>query len=326
MVDFVKHGYILAVAELRSISLAAQKCSISQPSLTKCIGKVEAQLGVKLFDRSTSPLTLTYAGERYVAQIKNICEMKYQLDREMEEICQMRKGRLTVGIPSARSTTWLPQILPPFLQKYPGMDIRIVEDITQALEESLLKEEIDLLAVSTLPITHPGLEYEEITREQLMLVVPRGHPALGGANPDDGDAFVLHYLAPHLLDGQPYVSLTGRQGLYKAGSLMFEQAGIRPQVVLETINIFTAFYLASEGLGFTVAPVSSAFHERHHTKPVYCSFFDPPAERALIAAYKKGRPLAPSARHFINTVKQQAALSQALQFPRFSVVRDLPQC
>jgi len=67
--EFTKYKYILAVAELRSISKAAAKCSISQPALTRSVNKIEDELGVKLFDRSTLPIRLTYAGERCIAQI-----------------------------------------------------------------------------------------------------------------------------------------------------------------------------------------------------------------------------------------------------------------
>lgn len=320
--DFVRYSYIVAVAELGSISKAAERCFISQPALTRSINKIEEELGVRLFDRSTSPLRLTYAGERYVAGIKNILTMKYQLDREMEDISALKKGRLTVGIPNTYGPLWLPQVLPVYLQKYPGVNVRIVEGISGELEESLIKERIDLLAVGSLPITLPGIEYEEIAREQLMLVFPSDHPLFGGASYDRDDG-MLHFIEAPPLDGQPYVSTLPNQGLYKAAKQMFESFGIKPKVIVETANSSTALYLASEGLGFTIASASSYHSRRFRTRPVFCTLYDPPAERILVAAYKKDRQLPAAARHFIDTLKIRAANSSALKIPRFGVVYDI---
>lgn len=320
--DFVKYGYVVAVAELKSISKAAERCFISQPALTRSINKIEEELGVKLFDRSTTPLQLTYAGERYVAGIRNIMAMKTQLDREMAEISALRKVRLVLGIPYTRSSIWLPLILPAFLQKYPDIDIQIVEGISGELEESVVRERIDLLIVGTLPLTLPGIAYEEIAREQLMLLVPRNHDIFGGVCLDRDDD-VLHFLDARLLDGQPYISTNPNQGLYKAGKQMFESLGIEPKTLVETQNPSTAMFLASEGLGFAITPISAYIRKKFKLRPVPCTLFDPPAERIMVVAYKNDRPLPQAARHFIDAIKTMAANTPSLHAPRFDVVYDI---
>ena len=110
--DFNKIHYLLAVAELQSFSKAAEKCFTSQPALTRCIKSMEQELGVKLFDRSSSPIRLTYAGERYVAGMRKILAMKGKLDQEMEEIANARRDRLVVGMPSTRCHTPYPAGIP----------------------------------------------------------------------------------------------------------------------------------------------------------------------------------------------------------------------
>lgn len=315
--DFAKYKYVIAVAELRSISKAAERCSISQPALTRCINKIEAELELKLFDRSTLPIKLTYAGERYVAGIKNMLAMKHQLDTEMKEISGFKKGRLSIGVPSTLSSVWLPQILPPFLDKYPGIELQIVEGFSQDLEAEIIKEKVDVVIASPLPITMPDIEYEEIIREQLMLVFPQGHPFFRGFPNDGGQA--LNFIDAELLDGHPYVSTVPRQGLYKAAKQMFDTFGVKPSVAVETANSSTAVYLASEGLGFAITTVGGYFLKRLETKPFLCTLYDPPAERSLVAAYKKGRPLSLTARHFIDTVKYQAINSPTLNVPRLGV-------
>lgn len=319
--EFAKYKYVMAVAELRSISKAAVRCSISQPALTRSINKIEDELGVKLFDRSTLPIRLTYAGERYVAGIKNMLAMKYQLDAEIEEIACLKKGRLAIGIPSSFSSIWLPQILPPFLQKYPGIEIQITEGLSQELEESLIKEEIDLTIASPLPITLPNIEYEKIISEQLILVFSPKHPFFSGISNESKDV-QLHFIEAQLLDGQPYISTMPKQGLNRIARQMFDSFGVKPNVVVETANPSTAMYLASSGLGFAVTTVNNFLHKQFEERPLCCTLYDPPTERLLVAAYKKGRPLQASARHFIDTVKQHAASSSILNVPKFDVVYD----
>ena len=88
MMDFNKLNYMMAIAELQSFSKAAKRCFVSQPALTRCVKNIEDELGLKLFDRSCSPIKLTYAGERYIAVMQEILELKTKLDQEMEEIAQ----------------------------------------------------------------------------------------------------------------------------------------------------------------------------------------------------------------------------------------------
>ena len=157
--DFTKFRYVEAVAELKSFTKAAERLYISQPALTKSIGKLERELGVKLFDRTTTPVQLTYAGERYLAGMKNIAAMRYQLEKELEDISNMRKERLVVGIPDTRSQRWLPKILPAFLRERPGIDLRIIEErSTGQAEHQLAQGRIDLAVIVTLPMTTTGLD------------------------------------------------------------------------------------------------------------------------------------------------------------------------
>lgn len=320
--DFAKFQYVVSVAELSSFSKAAEKCHISQPALSKCINKIEDELGVKLFDRSRTPIRLTYAGERYIESMKNILAMKFQLDKEIEDITNLKRGRLAVGIPDSRSADWLSQILPPYLNSYPGIDVKVFEDTSSVLEQAILKENIDLSVVGTLPILLPGIEYETIAEEQLMIVMPSNHSIFKSKVPPDVPN-LLHYLNPQRLQGQPYVSVMPEQGLYRAAKQIFDRYGLRPKTVLEISNTSTAFYLASGGLGFTIAPVRSIASEKYLRKPVYCTVDDPPFQRTIIVSYKKDRLLSTAARQFIDVTKRVVSTIPMLQVPKFQVLHDI---
>ncbi len=319
--DLSKYHYILAIAEYKSISKAAAMCYVSQPALTKCVNKIEAELGVTLFDRSVSPIRVTYAGERYISGIKSILAMKSQLDKEMEVISNRRDSWLTVGIPDTRGVTWLPHLLPPFYEKNPNVHVKIIEGKTRTMERDLLNEEVDVVVVATLPLMTAGIEYETLCDEQLMLVLSSEHPIFNG-NPPPFIKNTLHYIDAKQLDGQPFISVSPLQGLYHAAGLMFEQFKIKPRSVLEIINTSTAYTLASEGLGFTIAPVRSAFIEHCAKPPVFCTLSDPPFSRTIVAEYKRDKPLSSFARSFIDSTKHVATTCPELQLPSFGVVYD----
>lgn len=325
--DFTKFHYVEMVAEERNITRAAQRLYISQPALTKSIAKLEQELGVKLFDRSTTPLQLTYAGERYLEGMKNISAMKYQLDRELEDIANMRRERLIVGIPETRSQRWLSTILPLFLREYPGVDLRVREkNSTGELESDLVSDRIDLAIVITLPMMVPGLDYEVIRKEQIMVLASPKHPMFADLDLSSIDLMerVLHYIRPERLDGQPYVASFPEQGLARIADQLFERFSITPKKVLELSNTSTARALARDNVGFVVTPTHTILARKmRDAEMACCTITDPPTERTVIAAYKKDRVLSNAARRFIDIVKQAALTMPALQDVNFPVVHDL---
>lgn len=323
---FLKFYYVEMIAELHSFSRAAEKLYISQPALTKSIGKLEQELGVKLFDRASHPLQLTYAGERYLAGMRNIIAMQNQLEQELAEIADMKKGRLTVGIPDSRGPRWLPRILPIFLRDCPGIDVRIVEGVTGELERELVRENIDIAVVTTLPQMVADLQYEEVHQEQLMILSSPKHPMF--QNMDLTQALknrnALHYISPERLDGQPYIAHEPEQGLYRSATHMFERFNIRPQKVVTLSNTSSARDLATSGVGFVVAPTHSAYSGKLEKRDVlFCSITDPPTYRSVIISYKMGKPLSSAARRFIDIVKTVANTDPGLTPVAFPLVHDL---
>ncbi len=329
--DFTKFHYVQMVAEERNITRAAQRLYISQPALTKSIAKLERELGVKLFDRSSTPLQLTYAGERYLEGMKNISAMKYQLTRELEDIANMRRERLIVGIPHSRSQRWLSAILPIFLQEYPDVDLRVREkNSTGELEMDLVSDRIDLAVVTTLPMMVPGLDYEVIKREQIMVLASPSHPMFQGLEYElsqiDLRKRVLHYIRPERLEGQPYISCFPEQGLARNAGQLFERFSITPKTVLELSNTSTARMLALDNVGFVITPTHSILARKmREAEMVCCTITDPPTERTVIVSYKKDRTLSNAVRRFIDITKQAALTMPALQDIEFPIVHDLDQ-
>ena len=173
--DFRELTYITAVADERSVTEAAKKLYISQPSLSYIISKVEEDLGVKLFDRKTSPISLTYAGEKYVQTAREILRMRDGMRREMNDIGQGGKGRINIGIPTERAGYMLPKVIPVFRRDHPGVEIRLQESRSEEIIRNLMMDKIGFAVLpgekDDLP---PGVIAEYIYSEKIFLIAGPG--------------------------------------------------------------------------------------------------------------------------------------------------------
>ena len=312
--DHSKFEYVLAIAKEKNMTQAAKKLYISQPALTVTINKLEERLGVKLFDRTSNPIQLTYAGERYITEMQKIIALEHRLSNELEEIAGMRRGRLVIGIGNARGEYWLPHIVPPFLKAYPGIDIKIVEGKSDVFEEGLLKGTIDL-CITALPNMSLDIDFDIICEETIILAVAPGHPILKGKNLSGNDLEHLLYIEPERLNGQTFICPSPGHGLYRCTWQIFEKHGIKPGEIREINNSDTAFHLASEGLGLVFTPDNSVTPPYPPHIPVCCTVDLPPYRRKIIAAYNKHIGLSPSAQAFIQLTKDIVATSPALKIP-----------
>lgn len=180
--EFVKLRYLIAVAEQRSFSKAAEKCFVSQPTLTRCVQNMEKSLGVSLFDRSCSPIQLTPVGEKYVAGVREILALKEKLDNEMAELTDRRQEVLSIGIPLTRSITWLGRILPAFYAQCPGVKLQITEGYSGELTKKLLEGEITFCLMACSSSQVKGVTLRPVYQEEMMLVIDRNADALQGVD------------------------------------------------------------------------------------------------------------------------------------------------
>lgn len=310
--SYSKYEYVIAVAEMQSISKAARELYISQSALTKCLNKLEEDLGIKLFHRNVIPITLTYAGERFVSETKKILEIKNRLDKELEEICDMKKGRLSIGVSASRGEYWLPDILPVYKKRYPGIELRIIEGSYAYLEDHITKGMIDVM-LTTLPSFSDEIDYQVLTEEKIVLVAPADHPLVANINLSQNSLDNLIYIEPRKLNGQSFLNLTQGLGISRLVSHLVDIYGIKLKTILETQSIDTAFKLAARGLG--LAFVSDVCIEDYFPDylPAFCTIEENPLTRKSIAGYKKGGLLSPAAKAFIDIAKEVLETSPEFQ-------------
>ena len=193
--------YVKTIAECGSITAAAKKLFVSQPSLSQMLRQLEQETGLPIFDRSTSPMRLTYAGEKYLHAAERILAANAELDSQLREIRQEHAGRLRLGISVTRAMQVMPLVIPVFRQQYPNVNLQLTESGSANLEELLGCGDIDL-AFAALESTSPSLAYELIEKETIgILPGYGGSPAISGGHGSDGGD--LPPGSVHLPDQEP---------------------------------------------------------------------------------------------------------------------------
>lgn len=290
--------YTLKIAEERNFSRAADKLHIAQPSLSQQLSKLEQELGVKLFQRNTSTVELTYAGASFIEHAKKIMDAVEQLRQEMDDISQLRAGRVVIGSMPITGSHLLPYVLPAFKEAYPDIQVALLEDTSLNLEKLTAGGGTDLSLLS-LPLQEPSLTYEPIGEEMIDLAVPPQHPLASL------EARTEKVSLERLKD-EPFIVLKKGQGFRKLTIDLCRNAGFEPNVVFESNNIETVQSLVAAGMGITLVPRFIARAKRSELIPVYLPLDSDPS-RTLVIAYRKGRYLSKAAEAFIETFKSTLA-------------------
>ena len=136
----LKHAqYMMPILQEGSITAAAKKLFISQPSLSQMVKLVETNLGTAVFNRTTEPLSLTPAGEKYMEAAGQILAIHANLEREIEEIRAEEHGKIKFGIPVQRGMMLLPLALPRFFEAYPHVTVELFEQGSSLMEHMVMR-------------------------------------------------------------------------------------------------------------------------------------------------------------------------------------------
>lgn len=249
--------YVKTIADEMSISQAAKKLFIAQPSLSQSLQRLEESLGTQLFNRTTNRMTLTYAGERYYETACQILKLYENLETEISDINGLKTGRIHIGITNHLGTIVLPKVLPEFHRECPFVEITVFEENTQAQEAKLISRELDF-AILHAPKHDPNplLNYEILGNDSFVLAVCPEHPLIKKAQKQTGYPYPV--LDPKYLKNESFIMLHKEQRIRHVTDAILQQAGIEPDILLTVKNYETAQSLAGQGMGVTFLPLSYA--------------------------------------------------------------------
>ena len=246
--------YILAIAKEGNLTAAAQKLFISQPSLSGMLAHMEEELGVKLFDRGVSPMILTYAGEQFVRSAEEILTIYHDLQHRLDDISEANTGRLNIGCGPRLSPYIIPRILPPFMRRYPDVQVNLYEYDRAVLEQKLVSGNLDLVFTTMSLPQNKSIDYIRLYNEETMLITPRSfQPEYDQATDSEGRKVVRL----ESLSNQAFVLLKPGHQMRKLIDQLFLEAGIAPVIVLETDSAETCLRLVECGIACTILPVGA---------------------------------------------------------------------
>lgn len=226
----IKHAqYMLTVLKEGSITAAAKKLYISQPSLSQMIKLVENTLGTPIFNRSTDPITLTYAGEKYIEAAKKILTINDNLIKEIEEINHEEHGTIKLGIPVQRAMQVMPYVLPRFYAKYPHVKVDVRESGSANTEAAVLDGNVDLACLTTYP-KHEELNYILMEEEELVLLTSR-NSQLAKRIPSGTPISITE------AKNEKFISSKVGHSVRDTQDRLFVTYDIQPEILMETSSI-----------------------------------------------------------------------------------------
>lgn len=243
--------YILAIVSEGSLTKAARKLYITQPSLTQALQKLEKQFDVKLFLREGHQITPTYAGEKLAAVCAGLVKSCRDMSNELDEIQKKNQGNVIVGMPFNLSAYMFPHLYRIYQQLYPGIRVIPMEGTSIELENMLLSGHIDI-AVIMLPCKNKALKAEKIFEAKMILSVPSGHWLNQQAKQVPGSRHPQIDLK--LADGEPFILSPADQKVRLAEEELFRHARITPKTVFVTKNVETKKRMSAAGLGLSIFP------------------------------------------------------------------------
>jgi LysR family transcriptional regulator, hydrogen peroxide-inducible genes activator len=166
--------YLVAVADTRHFGRAAEKCFVSQPTLSAQLKKLEDYLGVQLIERQPKNVTLTEAGEQIVARARRMLEASEEVVTLARAHRDPLAGRLRVALLPTIGPYLLPRVSQPIRKALPRLELRLYEYQTAQMLEKLETGEIDV-GILALPVDTEGLETRELYTEPFTLAVPDQH-------------------------------------------------------------------------------------------------------------------------------------------------------
>lgn len=234
--DLTQLEYFQKLAELSSVTKAAAELHISQPSLSQSLSKLEAELGVELFDRNKKKIMLNTYGELYLGKVTPILSMLSEAQQELLILKQTIDSPLTIKV--WRSSSICSKIIAAFLDRYPYVNLKVIQEDYSDLIPKHTGEDYDIALVNGTPDTMPPYPSKVIFKENILVAVNKKHPHANDTeiNLSDlkNDNFIL--LPPE----RPFSQLIIRA---------CRQAGFTPKVVIENDSAATLQRMVKLNLG-----------------------------------------------------------------------------
>jgi len=293
--DFRRFEHFLKIAELGSLSRAADRMRIAQPALSRQIRLLEEEVGTPLFVRHRRGVQLTAAGEALRQQITGPVRQIRQAFDDIRSRAVEGGGQVALGLPPTVSSILAARFARRVAEKAPNISLRIVEGYAGHLIDWLLRSEVDI-ALLYGPASDYQMTVSEILYEDLMLV----GPASCDLSPEHRISLADAAKLPLILPSQSH-------GI----RLVVETAAAKVRVKLNVRYEADSFLLMKElttfGLGYTALPLSAFSRELAAGELRYAPLGKPPVMRQLVLGIRPEEELTRSARVVVKLLRDEIA-------------------
>lgn len=244
--------YIVTLSQAQHFGQAAERCNVSQPTLSIAVKKLESELGIEIFERSKSSVRPTPIGEKIVAQAQLVLEEAATI----KDIASSGKDQLNSPLHVAAIFTigpyLFPHFIPPLQKTAPQMPLVIEEGYTSTLRKRLRSGEVDVIIVA-LPFTEPDVVVQPLYEEPFVVLLPDSHPLsrqteIQHSDLDGENVLMLgegHCFRDQVIEALPNIN----RNPVKTASI---------STMTEGSSLETLSYMVASGLGITILPQSAA--------------------------------------------------------------------
>jgi DNA-binding transcriptional LysR family regulator len=281
--------YLVALADEQSFTRAAEREHIAQPALSQQIQKLEQELGVPLVERTTRRVSITDAGNLLVARARRVLTELESARQELDRVRGVQTGHVAVGAMNTMGPVDITLVLARFHELHPRVELMVREDSSDALAEMLRVDALDLAFLSvTERVESHGLALQQILMEELVAVLPEGHPLAGREE-----------IRMAELAREEFIS-------YREGARLRElligaagEAGFTPRIFLESNESRRIRRLVGRGLGVAILPRSHAIGVGTNDPIAVARLTEPSLARDITLAWRSGRRLPPAVSEFL---------------------------
>ncbi|WP_162260723.1 LysR family transcriptional regulator [Furfurilactobacillus siliginis] len=238
--------FLTAVRRYDTFTAVAQSLFVSQPYVSRQIGAAEKKYQVQLVDRATTPIRLTYAGERLLAYLQREQQVQRNLMAEMNRLGNYAAGSISIGINQPLGASWLPRLLELFYEKFPQVHLTVAEVTTSKAASMLVDGQLDMFIGKR--FYDERVATQKLGTLPLALLVPKNSP-LYHTGP------IVRPLTDEMmnaLNGEPFIGIGNESTFQEAVDHALQDNGIRVNKRIEASDSRIAINLAASGLGTTI--------------------------------------------------------------------------
>lgn len=289
--------YIIEIANMHSISRAAENLFITQSTLSQYLSRLESELGVNLFERRRNEMTLTPAGKLYVAACEQMLQQKRELYNQLSDMGQAKTGSFSVGITPQWGAVAYSHIIGKFYESYPNVTVKVMEETASPLIRLLQDGELDMAIIPLTENSSLPLESMLLQAEELILAIPKEHAKKLSLQNADG-SFPRISIAD--LKNEPMIFSQSQTTIRKLENQCFAACRVTPKIVAEINSHPASLVMVEQSIGSTFLPISCATTS---DRIVYAHAV-PTVQWFVVIAFRKGFVLHQSEKYFVSLFQQ----------------------